>query len=305
MKLIRKIIVVFTLLIGSNIFAQQQPQYTQYMFNTMSLNSAYTGSTDALEAYILHRSQWVGFDGAPTTQSFGIHSPVSDRVGLGFSGIHDEIGPSSETNLEANFSYSLNLNYDTKLAFGVNAGINLLSIDWSEGIYNNSTDAAFNEDISGKVRPTVGAGIYVYNSNWYGGISALNLIQNNFYDDVQEDLLDREIHFYAIGGYVFTLSENLLFKPAVMAKIIQSTPVTVDVSANFLISEKFTTGVSYRYDDAFSGILGFQITPSIYIGYAYDRSITDLQKYNDGSHEFILKFQLNRKNTNLKSPRFF
>ena len=304
MKLLKISYVGLMILLCGNLFAQQQPQYTQYMYNTMSLNSAYTGSTESLEAYLLHRSQWVGIDGAPRTQTFGIHSPISKSVGLGFTAMHDEIGPSNETNLEANFSYSLNLNTDTRLAFGVNAGINLLNIDWSEGKYN-SADPLFNENVKGKMRPTFGTGVYVYNKKWYGGISVLNLIQNNFYDDVKEDLLKRNLHYYLIGGYVFTLSDNLLFKPAVMAKFLETAPVTVDVSANFLISEKLTLGAAYRYDDAFSGLVGFQVNKSIFLGYAYDRTITDFQKYNDGSHELILRFSLNRKDSNLKSPRFF
>lgn len=285
--------------------AQQQPQYTQYMYNTMSINSGYVGSTETLDAFLLHRSQWVGLDGAPKTTSFGIQSPVSERVGLGLNVMNDKIGPSQETNVEAAFSYSLNLGFETKLAFGLNAGINVLGLDWSRGNYNNPQDPSFGTDVSGRVRPVLGTAAYVYANNWYGGISAPNLIKNDFYDDVQEAVLDREIHFYAIAGYIFTISDGLKFKPATMLKIVPSAPITWDVSANFLISEKVTLGAGYRYDDALSGLFGIQLSQNIFLGYAYDRTLTNLQKYNDGSHELILKFQLGKKNSNLKSPRFF
>jgi len=305
-----KSIIYLSTIFGISLFfqklqAQQQPQYTQYMYNTMSINSGYTGSTGSLDAFLLYRSQWVGIDGAPKTASFGIQSPISDKVGLGLSVINDKIGPSQETNIEGTFSYSLNLGFETKLAFGVNAGINVLGLNWSEGSYNNPQDPLFSTDVSGRVRPVLGSAVYVYSDKWYGGVSAPNLIKNDFYDDVQEAVLDRELHFYAIAGYVFTLSDELKFKPATMLKIVPSAPVTWDVSANFLISEKVTLGAGYRYDDAISGLVGINISDTIFLGYAYDRTLTSLQKYNDGSHELILKFQLNKKNSNLKSPRFF
>lgn len=305
-----KLTIYISAIITINLFfqnaqAQQQPQYTQYMYNTMSINSGYVGSTETLETFLLHRSQWVGLDGAPKTTSFGIQSPISERIGLGLNIMNDQIGPSQETNIEGVFSYTLNLGFETKLAFGLNAGINVLNMDWSRGSYNNPQDPSFGTDISGRVRPVLGAGAYLYSDNWYSGISAPNLVENDFYNDVQEAVLDRKIHFYAIAGYVFTISDGLKFKPATMLKIVPTAPITWDVSANFLISEKITVGAGYRYDDAISGLLGIQLSQNIFLGYAYDRTLTNLQKYNDGSHELILKFQIIKKNSNLKSPRFF
>jgi len=292
-------------LFSHNAHAQQQSQFTQYMYNTMSINSGYVGSTETLDAFLLHRSQWVGFEGAPKTSRFGIQSPVSEKVGLGLNVMNDQIGPSQETNVEAVFSYSLDLSFKTKLTFGLNVGINFLGLDWSRGTYNNPQDPSIGTDINGRIRPVLGTGVYVYSDKWYGGISTPNLVKNDFYDDIKEAEIDREIHLYVIGGYVFTISEGLKFKPATMLKFVPTAPVTWDMSANFLIYDKVTLGVGYRYDDAFSGLFGIQLSKNIFLGYAYDRSLTVLQKYNDGSHELILKFELSKKNSNLKSPRFF
>lgn len=285
--------------------AQQDPGYTQYMYNTMTVNAGYAGSVGVLEATLLHRSQWTGIDGAPQTQAFTIHSPLSnEKIGLGLSIVNDKLGPSNELYAEANMSYTLNLNYDMKLAFGAKAGMRSLSVDWSKGRYYDETDALLNNNIS-KIKPSLGAGLYLYQDKWYAGISVPSFLRGDYYDDVEEAVLSDRLHYYAIGGYVFDLGENLKFKPAVMAKFVSGAPVTVDLSANFLIQEKFTAGISHRIDDSVSALVGFQITPGLYAGYAFDYTVTKLNKYNDGSHEIILRFQLQRKASQIKSPRFF
>lgn len=286
--------------------AQQEPQYTQYMYNTLTINPAYTGSTGSLEAVLLHRSQWVGIDGAPETQAFTIHTPMAnEKVGLGISAIKDKIGPSDELYLDANFSYTLGLGYDKKLAFGLKAGMRMLNVDWTKGRYYDPLDVLLNNNINNEIKPSLGAGAFYYTDKWYVGFSIPNFIQGNYYDDIQESVNYSRLHYYLIGGYVFDLSDNIKFKPAVMAKAVSGAPITADVSANFLIQEKFTVGASYRYDDAVSALTGFQITNNFFIGYSYDYSITDLNKYNDGSHEIIIRFQLLNKANQIKSPRFF
>ncbi|HMI07836.1 MAG TPA: type IX secretion system membrane protein PorP/SprF [Flavobacterium sp.] len=308
MKLNIKVKKAYFLLIGLiaiAVNAQQDPQYTQYMYNTMTVNSAYAGSTGALEATLLHRSQWTGLDGAPQTQSLTIDAPIGSNVGLGFSAVNDKLGPSSEIYLEGNFSYTVNLNHDMKLAFGVKAGIRSLDVDWSKGRYYDNTDVLLNNNIESKIKPSFGAGLYLYKEKWYAGISVPSFLRADYYDDVKEALLSDRLHYYFIGGYVFDLSDNLKFKPAAMAKLVSGAPITVDLSANFLIQEKLTLGASYRFDDSMSALVGFQITKSLYAGYAFDYTVTDLNKYNNGSHEIILRFQMPQKSSQIKSPRFF
>lgn len=294
------------LLIPIMVQAQQDPEYTQYMYNTLVINPGYTGSTGSLEAVLLHRSQWVGIDGAPRTQSLSVQSPLTnDKIGLGFSAINDQLGPSSELYMEGNFAYTLAFSNDRKLAFGIKAGIRMLDIDWTKGQYYDPMDALLNNNINNQVKPSLGAGVYYYTDKWYAGISVPSFIKGDYYDDVQEALMYERLHFYFIGGYVFDFSDNLKFKPAFLVRAVSGAPVSVDISANFLIQEKVTLGISYRWDDSMSALAGFQISKSFYLGYAYDYTVSNLTHYNNGSHEIILQYQMQKKSSQIKSPRFF
>jgi len=296
------------LMAGFTAFAQQEPQYTQYMYNTLTVNPGYTASPGVLQANLLHRSQWVGISGAPQTQAFSIHSPWSEyyeQIGVGLSVVNDRLGPSDEVYADANFSYSLKMGEESKLAFGLKAGVRVLSVDWSRGRYYQEGDPLLNTNINNKINPTIGAGLYYYTDNWYAGISVPNFIQNNYYDDVQETVMADRLHYYVIGGYVFTLNENLKFKPAVLGKVVSGAPITVDASANFLIQDVVTLGAAYRWDDAVSGLIGIQVSRNFFVGYSYDYSVTELQKYNNGSHEFMVRFELAPKTNRIKSVRFF
>jgi len=305
---LKKWLCILLLMAGSAIVAQQDPQYTQYMYNTLTVNPGYTGSTGGLEATLLHRSQWIGIDGAPATQAFSIHSPYSkyhENIGIGLSAVNDRIGPSNEVYIDANFSYAIPLGETDKLAFGLKAGARVLNVDWSKGRYYQSGDPLLNTNINNKIAPATGAGIYYYADKWYAGLSVPNFIRTTIYSDVKESTVTDRLHYYAIVGYVFNLGSSLKFKPAVLAKIVTGAPVIVDASANFLIQDFVTLGVAYRWDDAMSALAGVQITPNIFVAYSYDYSITELNKYNSGSHEIVVRFQLQPKTSRIKSPRFF
>jgi type IX secretion system PorP/SprF family membrane protein len=296
------------LLAATAAYAQQEPQYTQYMYNTLTVNPAYTGSPGYLEATLQHRSQWVGIDGAPTTQAVTIHSPYSqdhDNIGIGLSVVNDNLGPSNEVFADANFSYAIRFGNSSKLAFGLKAGARMLNIDWSKGRYYQEGDPLLNNNINNRINPTVGSGIYYYTDTWYAGVAVPNFLQNNYYDDVQESVVADRLHYYAMAGYVFDISDNVKFKPAVLAKIVSGAPIVVDASANFLLQELVTLGASYRWDDSVSALAGVQVTPNIFAGYSYDYSVTELNKYNNGSHEIIVRFTLQPKSSRIKSPRFF
>jgi type IX secretion system PorP/SprF family membrane protein len=286
--------------------AQQNPEYTQYMYNTITVNPGYTGSTGSLEANLLLRKQWVGIDGAPQTGTFGIHAPLrNQKIGLGLNIIADQLGPSTEQFLTGNFSYTIETSYKTKLAFGLKAGARMLNIDWSKGRFYDSSDVLLQNNIDNKIMPLVGAGVYLYSEKWYVGLSAPNFMRYDYYDDIQESVVSDKMHYYLMGGYVFDLSDNLKFKPSVLVKAVSGSPWTGDVSANFLIQEKFTLGAAYRWDDSVSALVGFQISKSFFAGYAFDYTVSKLNKYNDGSHEIILRYHLPQKTAAIKSPRFF
>ncbi len=285
--------------------AQQNPEYTQYMYNTITINPGYTGSPGVLEANLLLRSQWVGIDGAPRTGTLGVHSPISGKIGLGLNVIADKIGPSTETSASGNFSYTLNLGYKAKLAFGLKAGARVLNVDWSKGRYLDGNDVLLNNNISNKIMPLIGAGAYLYGEKWYIGASVPNFIKQDYYDDIQESVMADKLHYYLIGGYVFDVTDGLKFKPSVMLKAVSGAPLAADLSGNFLIQERVTLGASYRWDDSVSAMAGLQFLDHFFIGYAFDYSTTKLNKYNDGTHEIILRFQLPPKSSAIKSPRFF
>ena len=239
-SLIKSLILVFTTLLSIHISAQQDPQYTQYMYNTMSVNPGYAGQREVLSATALYRTQWVGIDGAPKTLTFGIHSPLeNNRLGLGLNIVSDQLGPAIETSLDANFSYTIPMDIlgETELSFGIKGGFHLLDTDWSKGIYRNP-DVAFNENVN-LISPTLGAGLYLHSNNWYVGLAVPNFITTNHYDDFQESLATERIHYFLIGGYVFDLSNNTKLKPAFLVKAVSGAPLIADLSVNALINDKF------------------------------------------------------------------
>lgn len=286
-------------------FAQQDPQYTQYMYNTMSVNPAYAGQREVLSVTGLHRTQWVGIDGAPQTQTLGIHAPLrNDKIGLGLSIVNDALGPVNEYYIDANFSYTIRLNESlTKLSFGAKAGIHGLTSDWSEGVIQQIGDPTFADNLS-VFSPTIGAGLYLHNRKWYVGLSVPNFLRTEHFDDSQISVAKERMNYYLIAGYVFDLSEKTKLKPAALLKAVSGAPIIADLSANFLFNEKLTLGVAWRWDDSVSGLAGFQVTDGLYIGYSYDATTTNLNNYNNGSHEIMLRFEL-QKVGRILSPRFF
>lgn len=299
------ILVVFTLLLCVNVNAQQDPQYTQYMYNTMSVNPGYAGQRDVLSAAALYRTQWVGVDGAPETITFGIHSPLrNDRIGLGLNIVSDRLGPAEETSIDANVSYTLPIDEsgDLELSFGLKAGLHILDTDWSKGVFQNA-DRLFNQNVN-LISPTLGAGMYLHSDRWYLGLSVPNILNTDHYDDFQESIATERLHFFLIGGYVFDLSDTTKLKPAFLVKGVSGAPIIADLSLNALFNDRFTLGLAYRWDDSVSGLAGVQINDGLFIGYAYDATTTALNNYNSGTHEIMLRFELQQIGKIL-SPRFF
>ena len=287
-------------------YSQQDPQYTQYQYNPMSINPGYTGSRGHLTLLSLFRSQWVGLEGSPKTITFGIDSPVGLFDGLGLSIIRDEWGPASETYVDANYAHQLILNRNgDRLSLGLKAGVRFFSLDFSKGLRRDENDAQFNQNIKGKLLPTVGAGVFYFTDKAYLGLSIPNLFPSEYYDRDIERKSDESMHINLIGGYVFDLNTDLKFKPSFLVKQVAGAPISVDVSTNFLLYDTLNLGINYRYNDSVAGIFGFQLSPQFNIGYAYDYSINELMNYNSGSHEIFLRYQWISLDKKLKSPRFF
>ncbi len=284
--------------------AQQDSQYTQYMYNPVSVNPAYAGSRGSLSIMGVYRNQWVGLDGAPETLNFSLHSPIGVRgVGLGLGFVSDKIGPSDESMVTADFSYTLQLQNDLKLSFGLKGGVSIWNLDPSRlNIYNPNDYNLRRENHSS---PVIGTGLYLYAPKWYVGLSSPNILQTEHYDDVQISTASEKAHMYLMGGYVFTLNPNLKLKPAFMAKAVVGAPLALDISANALMYDTVTFGLAYRLDAAVSAMAGFQVSDHIMLGYAYDYDTTELGNYNSGSHEIFLRFELGTRLKTKVNPRFF
>jgi type IX secretion system PorP/SprF family membrane protein len=301
--------------VAGTLSAQQDAQYTQYMYNTMSVNPAYAGSRGQFSAAALYRFQWVGLAGAPETFTLNLHSPIrNSNLGYGISVVQDNIGNGvvSETYFDAVLSYTIDVSREGKLSFGAKAGGNLLNLDFN-ALRNFDVEPVNVDNIENRFSPNVGLGIYYHTNKFYAGLSVPNLLQTEHFDNSQtaansvQFLSKERINFYLITGYVFDLSGNLKFKPALLTKVVGGAPLQIDASATFLFNNKFSFGAAYRWDAAVSGLVGFQITDQLMLGLAYDRETTELggTQFNDGSFEVFLRYDLVKSFQKLVSPRFF
>lgn len=302
----------FALLFAGLLFGQQDAQYTQYMYNTVSVNPGYAGSRGHLSIAALYRAQWVGLEGAPKTQTLNLHTPLGyDGVGLGVSIVNDQIGPTSETYFDLDFSYTLQLAEEARLSFGLKASAHLLDIRFSELNQDLSNpggpDPTLQQDIRNRFSPNIGAGVYYHTERFYAGLSVPRFLETSHFDESSLSTAREQMNFYLITGYVFDLDAFWKFKPTLLSKIVQGAPLQLDFSANFMYNDKFIMGAAYRWDAAVSLLAGFQVSPEFLIGLAYDREITELGQavFNDGSFEVILRYDFIKVLDQMKSPRFF
>ena len=300
-----KILIFALMLTCYSGFAQQDAQYTQYMYNTININPAYAGSRGVMSVFGLHRTQWVGLDGAPTTNTFSFNTPISNsNLGVGFSLVNDRIGPTSDNTISADISYTIPMNEVYKLSFGVKASGNIFNLDTDKLDYSHPFDPNL-QNFNNEFSPNFGAGVYLHSDKLYLGLSVPNFLQDSKYNDNEVAVFQERMNFYFIGGYVFDVSPSIKFKPAFLTKMVTGSPLQVDASANFLFFDKFMLGGAYRWDAAVSALAGFQVTDGLFIGYSYDMETTNLRRYNSGSHEVFLRFELFNKVSKMVSPRFF
>lgn len=295
------IVLMFTAIAS---FAQQDAQFTQYMYNTINVNPAYAGSRGALSMFALHRTQWVGLDGAPVTNTVSMNTPLNEsNLGLGVSLINDRIGPTKENAISADISYSIPTSETWKLSFGVKATANMFELDESELSPEEAGDPTLQNYDS--FSPNIGAGIYFHSDKAYVGFSVPNFIETNNYDDNDVAIYKEKINYYLIAGYVFDFSDSIKFKPALLTKMVEGAPLQLDISGNFMFNNKFVLGVAYRWDASMSAMAGFQVSDGMYIGYGYDLETTELENYNSGSHEVFLRYEIFKNNGKMTTPRFF
>jgi type IX secretion system PorP/SprF family membrane protein len=304
-KLYTSILLVFLSLLDTQ--AQQDPHYTQYMYNMNVINPAYAGSKENLSFGLLYRKQWVEIQDSPSTFSLSGSMPVGEKTGAGLSIISDQIGPVQETNVYGDFSYTLKLAGEHKLAFGMKAGATFQKIGLNSQIASSlpvPTDGAFAEDTN-NTNLNIGTGVFYYTNKYYVAFSVPNLLSSAHLDYNGRKYGSETSHYFLTGGYVFDLSPNTKFKPFAMIKSAFNAPTSVDVSTNFLFHDKFEVGATYRREDSFGAMVNYAISPSLRIGYAYDHIISDLKVATPSSHEFILLFDLSFSKKVSQSPRYF
>ena len=286
--------------------AQQLPQFTQYMYNTISINPAYAGSREALSIVGLHRSQWVGFRGGPITQTLSIHTPLrNDRIGLGLSFIEDDLGPENFTYLYGDFSYSIPTGKTGKLAFGIKGGFTQYSLDPDFREAESFDPSIYG--IEDRWTPNIGLGVYYSTNRVYFGLSTPRVLNTDKNTEEGFEALDR-LSYYFTGGVVVDLSNSFKFKPAFLVKATNGAPVSYDLTANFLYNEKFWIGGSYRINEktaAIGGIADFQVSRQLRVGYAYEKPISEIARYTTGTHEILLMYEFKFLSSKLKSPRYF
>lgn len=304
----KKIIIIAMLLLSViTTFAQQDAQYTQYMYNTVGINPAYAGSRGALSILALHRTQWVGLEGAPQTQTVSIHTPFNDsRVGFGLSFVNDKLGPVSEQYINVDFSYTIPVSEEGKLSFGIKGVANFHKVDLINDTNGFSSIDNLQLNVN-RFNPNFGAGVYYHTNKTYFGLSVPNILTDRHLKDsgVAYFTAEERMNFYGILGTVFEITEDIDLKPAGLVKYVAGAPLQADISLNARYKDRFTLGLAYRWSAALSGLAGFQINDRLAIGYAYDWDTTDLGRFNTGSHEIFLRYELINHREDLISPRFF
>jgi len=294
-------------LISSTVYAQQEPMYTQYMFNTQTINPAYTGTWESMGFMVLAREQWTGFDNAPSTQTFTFQTlGKNEKVGIGLSAIHDKFGLEKRLAIYADYSYLVKLDNELNLRLGLKGGFS----DYSNNLYDYTVidegDPMFQGEIDTRFMPNFGVGAFLYKKKYYLGLSVPKILQTNFENNYNNYSTKAEMrHFYLIGGYVFDLSDNLKFKPTVLSKVASGTPAQFDFSANFLIADRVWLGAMYRTGDSFGFIAQWLIDKKLRLGYAVDFTTSKLQNYQDGTHEIMISYELRFLKEKFVSPRYF
>lgn len=299
---------VIVLISTTNLFGQQEPQYSQYMFNMMSINPAYAGTQEALNALMISRWQWVGLKGAPRSHTFALHTPIKDkRIGVGLSVIADNIGPVSNTYINLNYSHRFNITENIKISLGLKGGIYNYSLGLSD-LALNEQDNSFTEDYKKSFQPNLGSGAYMYTDKYYVGISIPKLVKTKLEEEESSTEISSELkrHFFITGGYIIDIHEDWKLKPSVLGKMVEGAPPSIDVTAQALYKNKIWMGTTYRIGDAMAFLFEIQATRQLTVGYSFDYTLSDMSNVSGGTHEILISFDFaGFSNDKVKSPRYF
>jgi type IX secretion system PorP/SprF family membrane protein len=288
--------------------AQQEPQYTQYMFNTVSVNPAYAGTRNALNVLFLSRLQWAGMEGSPKTFDFTVHSPLNKyKMGLGLSVIADKYGPVNNLYVNVSYAYRLHLSEKLILSLGIKGGFYNYHVGLSD-LETGDTDPSFINNVNQHLKPNAGFGLYLYSNRFYVGASAPKLLETNLSDgqETPGTIADLRRHYFFISGAIFEVGPDIKFKPSFISRMVEGAPFSSDLTGQFLFKDRFWAGASYRIDESIALLASFRINKQLMIGYSYDFPTSDLRPFNNGSHEIVISYDFEGfiKDSPV-SPRYF
>mgnify|MGYP006086144031 FL=1 len=303
----KRTLVILSILLSLGSFAQQDFQNSQYMFNLFSINPAYAGSNDALSINVSHRSQFVGFEGAPNTQQFSIHAPVTKKkIGLGLEITNDVIGPRKVLGVHTAYAYRVKIG-PGQLGFGLKAGIYNYTYNWDILNYQDNTEDLIGTGTESKLVPNFNFGIYYNDKLNYAGIELAHLNNPSIYsnDSITDVRAKLSSHISAFAGKAFELNSMLVLKPSCLVRFAQNAPGYADINVSVLYNRRFWIGASYRTNKALIFIAQVYINPKLKLGYSYDLLLNKISTYQAGAHELYLGFDLDFNKSTALSPRYF
>ena len=296
--------------------AQQDAQFTQFMFNKLTFNPAYAGSTIAPCLSAIHRQQWVGLEGAPVTSAASFNTSLAkNRVGMGLTFIHDKIGPTRDWSARLAYSYKIPLE-DGNISIGLQGNFRQYRVVWNDALLTHTGDNSVTMASSSRILPNAGIGVYYENPNFYLGVSMPHILENDL--DLLEDIVSTDVlslenqHLFGMAGVLIDVVDDIKLKPAIMVKYVNNAPLDVDLNLTAILKNDFWVGLSYRFGgsdvqgfgESIDLFLQYQLTNSLRLGAAYDFTLSEIQNSSSGTYEFYVSYCL-RKTGRISNPRFF
>jgi len=296
---------LFVTLISTSALAQQEPMYSQYMFNMLQINPAYAGNRASSNITGVYRKQWVSVDGAPTTFAISWDKRKEmSNVGYGFQIYNDKLGVENTMGAQGFYSYRIPFR-KSFLSFGLSGGFMYYRAELSKLVISNNSDPLFQADYAVAL-PTAGVGVLYATQDWYAGLSSPALLKTKIAGIHNELTTSADQHYFLTGGYIFQATEGVKLKPSFLLKAVQGAPLECDFNLNGWINDAVGLGVSYRTNDALVTMIELQVSPVFRFGYAYDYIISNLSTYNSGTHELMLRYEFStKKEQKILSPRYY
>lgn len=296
------------LFLSLHAFAQQEPMYSQYMFNMLNINPAYAGSRGAISTVALYRNQWLGFPGAPRTTSFSFDMPLQNKkIGVGAQFYDDRIGIERTTGFNAIYAFRFQFAGSGTLSLGLQAGLLNYQANYTEVNTYVPNDPAFSSNVRG-ILPAFAAGVYYNSDKFYVGFSTPALLKTKIqYNNAAEiaSVTSRDLHLYFTAGTVFELNPDLALKPSFLIKGVSGAPLEMDLNVNLWLQNKIALGLSYRTGDAIVGMVEYQFNQQFRFGYAYDKTFSNLGTLVNGTHELMFRMEFGSPSVRVSSPRYF